>query len=129
VGKTYYVVVHGKRILVEELDTREPPKPRRRSRLKKTWAKIPHERGIELAKRTCNSLLAVLLALQHICHWKKSNRVTFTNDLLGQYGISSQSKLRGLRQLERAGVVEVEWKDGAAPVVTHLWYNDRGELT
>jgi hypothetical protein len=120
--------VHGKWIAVEDLDPETPPKRRRRARLEKTWAPVPHERGIELAKRVGEPAFAVFLVLQHVCFYEKSRRVKLTNDLLQQFGITSQSKTRGLRKLERAGVVHVEWRNKASPMVTHLWFDDEGKL-
>jgi hypothetical protein len=77
----------GKRIEVEE-DTSgaKPSKARQRRRvsLTKTWARIPHHRGIELAKRIQAPALAVLLVLEHLIHGAKSNRVKLTNDLFKQ---------------------------------------------
>jgi DNA-binding transcriptional ArsR family regulator len=95
---------------------------------KMTWAQIPHHRGLELAKRAGNPMLAVLLALEHAIHAAKSNKVKLTNALLKHYGISHQTKARGLRQLAAAGVVTFKQDGKAAPVVTHLWYTKSGKL-
>jgi hypothetical protein len=127
-GKVYYEIAHGRRIAYQYLNPGKPPKQRRRARLERTWAKIPHDRGLELAKRIGSPGFAVLLVLEHAVHWNKSNIVKLTNDLLGQFGISRQSKTRGLRQLEEAGVIEVVWRGKASPIVKHLWYNTNGEL-
>jgi hypothetical protein len=121
----------GKRVEVEELDTGAKPskaRQRKRARLTTTWARIPHHHGIKLAKRDGNPVLAVLLALEHLVHGAKSNRIKFTNDLLKQYKIAPQSKSRGLRRLAAAGVITIEQDGKAAPVVTHLWYTKGGKL-
>jgi len=89
------------------------------------WVKIPLERGLRLAKQTGNPVLAVLLVLDRaIFENGGRNPVVLTNALLRQYGISHQSKTRGLRRLEAAGVVSVEWNRDrkVAPIVTHRWY-------
>lgn len=115
-------------------DIPKAPERRRRKRsdaemeLAGTWAKIPHDRGLELAKRTGNPVLAVLLTLEHAIYSAGSNQVKLTNGLLKQYGITQQSKNRGLRQLAAAGVIAVEWRGKAAPIVTHRWYTKRGKL-
>jgi hypothetical protein len=128
---TRYKYRHGQRIEVECYNPDPPkqgPASRRRERFKDTWARIPHHRGLEFAKRTGNPALAVLLALEHEIHKAKSNKVKLTNGLLDRYGISPQSKTRGLRQLVAGGVVTVEQKGFAAPIVTHLWYTAKGRL-
>jgi hypothetical protein len=109
------------------------PKPRRNSAAAKkfdgTYARIPHDRGLRLAKRIGNPALAVLLVLEHVVHHAHTNRVTLTNGLLEQYGISPQSKIRGLRQLAAAEVISVG-KRGQfeSPIVTHHWYTPKGKL-
>ena len=121
----------GRHVEVETVDTGVKPseaRQRRRASLAKTWAKIPHHRGIELAKRIRDPAMVVLLVLEHLIHGAKSNRVKLTNDLLKQYGITRPAKARGLRQLAKAGVITVEQDGKAAPVVTHLWYTKGGEL-
>ena len=93
-----------------------------------TWAPIPHHRGLELAKRIGDPVLAVLLVLEIAIHDARSNLVKLTNDLLYQYKITHQSKTRGLRQLAAAGVISVEWNRLEAPMVTHHWYTEDGKL-
>ena len=98
-----------------------------------TWAKIPHDLGLKLAKRAKNPLLAVLLALEHSIHEAHANgihtnQVKLTNNLLKQYKITHQTKHRGLHQLATAGVISVKRRGGEAPVVTHHWYTRTGEL-
>lgn len=100
----------------------------REAKLVGTWAQIPHDRGLKLAKRVRDPVLAVLLALEHAIHTTHSNQVDLTNNLLGRYGITRQSKNRGLRQLAAAGVITVEWREKSAPAVTHHWYTKGGRL-
>ena len=116
-------------------DIANAPAPRRRQKPRReldgTYAKIPHDRGLKLAKLIGNPALAVLLALEHVIHKTSSNRVKLTNGLLERYGISPQSKARGLRQLTAAEVISVG-KCGrgqyGAPTVTHHWYTRHGKL-
>jgi hypothetical protein len=121
----------GGHVEVEDAGTGAKPtktRQRRRARLKSTWAQIPHHRGIELAKCAQAPALAVLLILEHLIHGAKSNRVKLTNDLCNQYGITRPAKARGLLQLAKAGVVNVEQVGNGAPAVTHLWYTKNGKL-
>jgi hypothetical protein len=94
----------------------------------KSWAKISHVRGIELAKRAKNPLLAVLLALDYEIYRNGGrNPVKLANGLLTECGISRRAKASGLRQLEAAGVVTVE-RSGSlttAPLVTSHWHKIR----
>jgi hypothetical protein len=100
----------------------------KKTKLAGTWAQIPHDRGLKLAQRLGNSVLAVLLALEQAVHHARSNRVKLTNNLFKQYGLARQSKNRGLRLLAEAGVVTIEWDGKAAPTVTHHWYTKSGKL-
>jgi hypothetical protein len=113
-----------------EVETITPATPTRRKVVKitKTWAQIPHHQGLGLAKRIGIPALAVLLALEVAVHEARRNRVKLTNDLLDQYGITRQSKIRGLRQIAAAGTISVEWNGQEAPMVTHHWYTDDGKL-
>jgi hypothetical protein len=123
-----YVIRHGRRIEVETITPTAPARRRKRTRIKETWAKIPHHRGLKLAKQAKNSVLAVLLALESAVHEAHCNQVKLTNDQLNPYKISRQAKIRGLRQLITAEVVSVEWNGLGAPVVTHHWYTKQGKL-
>jgi hypothetical protein len=82
---------HGKWI---EVETVIPSTPVRRkvAKLTKSWAQIPHERGLKIAKQAGNPILAVLLALEAAIHEARSNRVKLTNDLLEQYEITPSPK-------------------------------------
>jgi hypothetical protein len=122
-----FVWCHGKRIEVEVI-TPATPARRKVAKITKTWAPIPHHRGLELAKHAGDPVLAVLLALEIAIHDARSNRVKLTNDLLDPYGITRQSKARGLRQIAAAGIISVEWDGQEAPTVTHHWYNEAGKL-
>jgi hypothetical protein len=121
------VFSHGKWIKVETIMPSTPVR-RKLAKITGTWAQIPHHRGFELAKKTGNSVLAVLLALEAAIHEAHSNQVEFTNGLLQFYGIERQAKIRGLRQLADAGVISIKWRGRKAPIVTHHWYTTKGKL-
>jgi hypothetical protein len=120
---------HGRPIEVEVI-TPTTPVRRKVAKLTETWARIPHERGLKLAKQTKCPVLAVLLALEAAVHKARSNRVKLTNDLFRQYGIRPQSKTRGLRQIAATGTISVEGgsRKKASPMVTHHWYTEDGKL-
>ena len=101
---------------------------KRAARQAVTWAQIPHKRGLELAKRIGIPALAVLLVLEQAIHATGSNRVKLTNGVFERYGISAQSKSRGLRQLAAAGVITIEQNGKTAPIVTYYWYTKHGKL-
>ena len=61
-----YVVRHGKRIEVETLETVAPPARRRRVRVKETFARIPHQRGMELYGRIGGAAWVILLELDRL---------------------------------------------------------------
>jgi hypothetical protein len=111
-----------------EVFTPKTPVRRKLAKITETWAKIPHHRGLKLTKKTGDSMLAVLLALEVAVHDAHSNQVEFTNGLLKQYRIPRQAKIRGLRKLANAGVITVEWRGLMAPLVTHHWYTTEGKL-
>jgi hypothetical protein len=51
------------------------------------------------------------------------NPVKFTGHRLQEFGLSSSTRAWALRQLEKAGAVEIEHVgNGKAPFVTHLSY-------
>jgi hypothetical protein len=128
----------GRYIKVETYEKPQRPAAKRAEQAKRvkrlpiteTWAQVPHHRGLQLAKHTGNAVLAVLLALEIVIHKAKSNRVKLSNSVLLQYGISHQSKWRGLRLLEQTGAISIEKECSTrqAPVVTHHWYTAHGAL-
>ncbi len=113
-----------------EIITPTTPVRRKVVKLTETWAQIPHERGLKLAKQTKCPVLAVLLALEAAVYKARSNRVKLTNDLFEQYGIRHQSKTRGLRQIAATGAISRErgGRKKASPTVTHHWYTEDGKL-
>jgi hypothetical protein len=122
-----HVFRRGERIEVE-IHTPDTPKRRKVDKLSKTWAQIPHERGLELAKQARNPVLAALLILEIAVHKARSNQVKLTNDLLSLYKISRRTKSRGLAHLAGAGVISIEPRGRNEPIVTHHWYTPEGKL-
>jgi hypothetical protein len=122
------VIIYRGRPTEVEVFTPTTPARRKVTKITETWAPIPHHRGLKLAEKTGNAMLAVLLALEAAIHEARSNQVELTNSLLKLYGITSQTKIRGLRRLAGAGDIAVEWRGLKAPIVTHHWYTTEGKL-
>jgi hypothetical protein len=89
---------------------------------RRSWAKVYHRPGIELAlKAKSKWTWVVLLALDHAIFEAKTNPVRFTNSLLKEYGVARETKWRVLRELEAAGVVRVTRDGRRAPWAELLW--------
>jgi hypothetical protein len=101
----------------------------RRQRETETFARIPHDRGLELYRRhrIGGPAWAVLIELDRmILAQRGQNPVCFWSPRLRAAGLVRGVRTRALRQLAAAGVVEVEWgKRGLSPLVRHLWYPPR----
>jgi hypothetical protein len=106
-------------------DQRESTPPRRQ-RSVETFARIPHDRALELYRRHPISGVAwvVLIELDRlILKHHGQNPVRFVSSRLCTVGLNSHTRVRALRQLEAAGVVEIERRGrGLGPWVAHLWY-------
>jgi hypothetical protein len=91
-----------------------------------TFARIPHDRGLELyrRRRISGPAWAVLIELDRmILTQRGKNLVFFWSPRLWAAGLVRGVRARALRQLAAAGVIEVEWrKKGLSPLVRHLWY-------
>jgi DNA-binding MarR family transcriptional regulator len=99
--------------------------PLRRQRTNETFARIPHDRGLELYRhRLSGTAWAVLIELDRlILKASGRNPVRFWSPRLREIGITQHTRTRALRQLEAAGVIKVEQRGkGLSPWVLHLWY-------
>jgi hypothetical protein len=103
----------------------EQQRPQRRERLTETFARIPHDRALDLYRhRVSGAAWLVLIELDRLI-FKAGGRnpVKFSSRRLRQLGLRSQSRTRAFRELERAGVARVErLGPGMVPWVTHLWW-------
>ena len=101
----------------------------RRQRETETFARIPHDRGLELYRRHRMSgpAWAALIELDRMVFTQRGkNPVRFWSPRLRAAGLVRGVRTRALRQLAAAGVIEVEWgKRGLSPLVRHLWYPRR----
>jgi hypothetical protein len=102
--------------------------PLRRARSVETFARIPHDRALELHRhKISGTAWAVLIELDRlILKAGGRNPVRFWSPRLRASGLTRWRRQRALRQLEIAGVVEIEQRgEGLSPWVTHLWYPRR----
>jgi hypothetical protein len=66
--------------------------------------------------------LAVALLLYRQCLMQRSKTVSFPNSELQKLGISRRTKFRSLAQLEEAGAVTIEARNGRSVRVTLCWF-------
>jgi hypothetical protein len=71
------------------------------------------------ALRTPQAMLLVWLI--HLAWEARSPTFRLPNSRLRDRGVSRGIKLRALRKLEKAGLVQVAWKKGKSPTVTLLY--------
>jgi hypothetical protein len=100
----------------------------RRKHEAETFARIPHDRALELFRRRIGEAAwIVLIELDRVVLAQRGkNPVLFWSPRLRAAGLVSRARIRALRRLEAAGVVEIEYRgSGLSPWVTHLWYPQR----
>ena len=101
----------------------------RRPRETETFARIPHDRALELYRHRLNgSAWMALIELDRMVLFARGkNPVLFWSPRLRAAGLTKTTRTRALRQLEAAGVIEVMWRDrGLSPLVRHRWYPRQG---
>jgi hypothetical protein len=111
-----YVAAHGKRILVETLET--PGLKVREVSRQEEFARVPLQWAAEVAKCTKTRRAMVWILLLHMAWKNRSTTFPLSNVILTRYGISREMKRRILEKLEAAGLIKVERQHGRAPVVT-----------
>ena len=101
----------------------------RRQRETETFARIPHDRALELYRlhRISGAAWVTLIELDRmVLKQRGKNPVHFWSPPLYAAGLVTNVRSRALRQLAAAGVVEVRWRSkGLSPLVRHLWYPRR----
>jgi hypothetical protein len=117
-----WVTAHGKRILVETLETpgmraREAKRARRR---KEAFVMLPLQWAADAARATKTPMAMVLILLQYMAWKTKSQTFPLRNALIAQYGVDRYAKYRALRKLEQAGVIRVLRQNKQASIVTLL---------
>jgi hypothetical protein len=117
-GKPYVMVRHGKRIVVEDLETPNSSARRLRRGIQDGFAMVPLTWAADVAKAT-NSPAALITSLLVYLSWKaKSPTFTLSNDCLRQFGVNRKAKYRVLARLEKAGLIRVQRTSGRALIVT-----------
>jgi hypothetical protein len=83
------------------------------------FVKVPLGLALAAAKATPTSKgLLVWLLIVYRC-WKEHQlTVTVTNEMVRKFGINRKAKTRALRNLERGGLITVEWRERKTPIVT-----------
>jgi hypothetical protein len=94
-----------------------------RQRATETFARIPHDKARKLFHHIGGPAWMLLVEIDRlILKGRGCNPVKLTSDALRGSGLTRWEKDRGLRLLERAGIVSVERRIGRCPLVTLLWY-------
>ena len=95
----------------------------RRARTTETFARIPHQRGLQLYGHIDGAAWVVLIELDRLI-FKAGGRnpIRLTNQNLQAIGMSRSTKAKALRQLQDAGVITVQLQGREAVLVTHLWH-------
>jgi hypothetical protein len=85
---------------------------------KDAFVKVPLWLAAAAAKATGDPAILVLAHMLH-ASWK-AHSLTFrlSNSYLARNGVSRKSKSRVLRELEAAGLIRMEQKNGRSPLVT-----------
>jgi hypothetical protein len=95
----------------------------KRARSAETFARFPHERALALPASISNAGWKILVELDRLMlKGRGRNPVRLTNHRLRELGIGRMTKQRQLRQLETAGVIEVQSRARAWTEVAHLWF-------
>ena len=118
-SNVYYVVRHGKRIAVVDIET---PKSARKSRkaMGDGFAIVPLAQAAEVAKAIDTPGYMVFTLLFYLAWKAKSSTFTLSNVYLRQFGVNRWAKYWALGQLEKAGIISVGRDPGKATVVTLL---------
>jgi hypothetical protein len=100
------------------------PRPSGRERVTETFARIPHDRALELHRKLSAPAWVVLIELDRIIlKHRGQNPVKFVSARLRRLGLVREMRRRALQQLSTAGVIKIESRGaGLAPWVTHSWY-------
>jgi hypothetical protein len=104
-------------------DLATPAQPRKRAT--ETFARIPHDRALELYRRKLSRhAWAILFELDRaLLKTGGQNPVRLWSGRLRAVGLYRQTRARALRELERAEVILVKRLDkGRSPWVFHTWY-------
>ena len=113
------------RLDIGEVRAVEPEKLKKR-RQQFVMYPIPwHERMLGASGKTQDVARFVL----HL-HWKhKGQPFKLANGKLGMDKVSPQSKRRALRDMERRGLISVDWRKKKSPIVLRVYMTKFGHVT
>ena len=115
-----WVTTHGKRILIETLETTGMQARGRKAKKREEFALVPLQ-WMAAATKTTNTRGAMVLVLPLYMAWKnKSETFSLSNAAFTRYGINRETKRRVLRKLEVSGWLKIERPHGRAPIITLL---------
>jgi hypothetical protein len=106
---------HGKHI---EVDVIYPPSRPARRMQKDTFIMVPLIQAAAVTKVTKTPKAMVGLMVLYEAWANKGRPFALSNIKLAGYGISRYAKQRALEEMEAAGLITVERKQGCAPTVT-----------
>jgi hypothetical protein len=91
--------------------------PKRKRRVR-SYAKVPLELAARAAAAIGDRRLFVWIWLLHRTWQRGSLTVVVSSAALRKFGVSRDVKRHVLKQLEAAGLIQVEWRPHRNPVVT-----------
>jgi hypothetical protein len=113
-----WVTTHGKRILIETLET--PGMQAREAMKQQQFVKVPLQWAADAAKATGTRGAMVWILLLHMAWKTKSTTFPLSNIMLARYGVSREMKRRVLEKLEAPGRIKIERRWKRNPIVTLL---------
>jgi hypothetical protein len=122
-GRQLEVVVHPsiaavKAFMEQFKSTRRPAVPRQRKLHNEPFAPVSLARAAKAAQATRSPELLVWVEIEYLA-WKANDApFPLPSARLRRLGVSRKVKVRILRDLERAGLITVEWLRRQAPIVT-----------
>ena len=104
---TEYVIRNGQRIAVGTLESTGTP-TRRRRQSSEAFAQVPLAWAAKAAKATHTLKALVWIELLYAVWQAETEPVALSTERFRSIGVSHQTKLRALRELEAAGLVKVD---------------------
>ena len=102
------------------------PAGKRRQRATETFARVPHDRALALYRQLGGPTWVLLFEIDRLNLKGGKNPIRLAVSRLDTAGMTRHVRRRALLRLEKAGVIQVEWRGrGRSPWVTHSWYPRR----
>jgi hypothetical protein len=110
------------RAMAEQRSMRSLPRAPRLATPRKSFALVPHDFAVELAKRKIGDAGWLLwFEIDRLVFSSRRNPVKFTNQRWKTLGLSRWTKARALRRLQKLGIITFAIRGQEAPEVTCLW--------